>query len=213
MYETTDSGSLHAQGCATFDARRLYYTSGMSDSSASAAERALIQRAIRGEVEAYGEIVRQHQVAVFNVCYRMLNDWAEAEDAAQETFIRAHARLATFDLERPFGPWIRRVAANLCLNRLEARHTTAPLDEERDRAVAGDPELARAEAEQTNTVRAAVVSLPPHYRAVIELRHFQDLSYDEIAVELKLSLSDVKSHLFRARKLLAEKLKRDDSSD
>ncbi|MGQ0603670.1 MAG: RNA polymerase sigma factor [Anaerolineales bacterium] len=184
----------------------------MSDSSA-AAERAVIERALRGDAEAYGQLIRQHQGMVFNVCYRMLNDWAEAENASQETFIRAHARLATFDLERPFGPWIRRVAANLCLNRLEARHTTVALDEERDRAVAGDPETARAEAEQTKAVRAAVASLPPHYRAVIELRHFQDLSYDESVVELKLSLSDVKSHLFRARKMLAEKLKRDEASD
>ena len=178
----------------------------MSDSSA-AAERALLQRALHGEASAYGEVVRQHQTAVFNVCYRLLHDRAEAEDATQETFIRAHARLGTFDLERPFGPWIRRVAANLCLNRMASRKPEAPLDEERDQATGGDPEATRVRAEQSEAVRAAIASLPPHYRLVIELRHFQELSYDEIAVELKLALSDVKSHLFRARKLLAEKLR------
>jgi RNA polymerase sigma-70 factor (ECF subfamily) len=179
----------------------------MSDSSATAADRALIQRAQGGDAEAYGAIIRQHQASVFNVCYRMMGERAEAEDAAQEAFIRAHSRLHTFDLERPFGPWIRRVAANLCLNRLESRKAEAPLDEERDRAPDGDPETAQVHAEQTRAVRAAIAGLPPHYRAVIELRHFQELSYDAIAAELKLPLTDVKSHLFRARKLLAERLR------
>jgi RNA polymerase sigma-70 factor (ECF subfamily) len=178
----------------------------MSDSSA-AAERALVERALRGDAEAYGQLVRLHQSAVFSVCYRMMHDRAEAEDAAQEAFLRAHSRLRTFDLTRPFGPWMRRVAANLCLNRLESRKAEAPLDEERDRATTGDPETAHAQAEQSAAVRAAIAGLPPHYRAVVELRHFQELSYDEIAVELRLPLSDVKSHLFRARKLLAERLR------
>lgn len=79
-------------------------------------DRDLILRARRGETEAFGELVRLTQAAVFNVCYRLLGERREAEDLTQETFLRAWERLHTFDVERPFLPWIRRVAANLCLN-------------------------------------------------------------------------------------------------
>ncbi len=120
--------------------------------------------------------------------------------------MRAHDRLHTFDLSREFGPWIRRVAANLCLNYLESRKVDTPLDEERDADPAQLPEAATEVRERSEQIRRALSSLPPHYRVVVELRHFQELSYDEIAAELNIPLSDVKSHLFRARKLLAEKL-------
>lgn len=172
-------------------------------------QRELVERAQRGETAAFGELVRVHQASVFNVCLRLMSERAEAEDAAQEAFIRAYGRLKTFLPERPFGPWMRRVAANVCLNRLEARQETLPLDEERDEAAELTPEASRVQTEQSQAVRAALASLPTHYRAVVELRHFQELSYDEIAAELNLPLSDVKSHLFRARKILAEKLKRE----
>jgi len=169
-------------------------------------DRDLIVRARRGESEAFGELVSRHQSGVFNVCYRLLHEHGEAEDLAQETFMRAYDRLHTFDLEREFGPWIRRVAANLCLNYLESRRVTAPLDEERDADQTLLPEAVTEVRERSEQIRAALSSLPPHYRVVVELRHYQELSYDEIAKELDIPLSDVKSHLFRARKILAEKL-------
>lgn len=169
-------------------------------------DRDLILHARRGEAGAYGELVERHQKAVFNACYRILHDRSGAEDMAQETFLRAHARLGGFDLERPFGPWIRRVAVNVCLNHLESLRTEAALDDERDAGEDGRPEAVIEEREQGERIRAALASLPVHYRAVVELRHFQNLSYGEIAAELGIPLSDVKSHLFRARKLLAEKL-------
>ena len=174
-------------------------------------DRDLAFRARRGEAEAFGELVRRYQASVFNVCYRVLGERREAEDLAQEAFLRAYERLATFNAELPFGPWMRRVAANLCLNRLEnvrGAPVSVPLDDERDpEAVGSDPAVAREYAERADAVRAALLSLPVPYRAVIELRHFQELSYDQIAASLGIPLSDVKSHLFRARKMLAEKLK------
>jgi RNA polymerase sigma-70 factor (ECF subfamily) len=169
-------------------------------------DRDLIQRAHRGDAEAFGELIIRHQTSVFNVCYRMLHERFEAEDMTQETFIRVRERLDTFDAERPFGPWIRRVAVNVCLNYLESRHTVTALDEERKSDESQSPESQTEERERGEQIRRALVSLPAHFRAVIELRHYQELSYDEIAAELKIPLSDVKSHLFRARKLLAEKL-------
>lgn len=169
-------------------------------------DRDLILRARRGDAEAYGELVTRHQTSVFNVCYRMLHNRGDAEDLAQETFVRVCDRLHLFDLERDFGPWIRRVAANLCLNHMEAQKPVAALDEERDEDKAQSPGEQVEGKERSEQVRAALASLPPRYRLVIELRHYQNMSYNEIASELTLSLSDVKSHLFRARKLLAEKL-------
>lgn len=175
-------------------------------------DRDLILRARRGDPEAFGELVRAHQAGVFNVCYRMMGERREAEDMAQEAFIRAYERINTFDAERPFGPWMRRVAANVCLNQLAAHKPEhAELDEERDADPAPLPESGREVQEEAERVRNALRKLPPHYRAVVELRHYQDLSYDEIAAELKIPLSDVKSHLFRARKILAESLSREPS--
>ena len=169
-------------------------------------DRELIQRARRGDAEAYGELVLRHQTGVFNVCYRILHERTEAEDLSQETFLRARERLDLFDEERPFGPWIRRVAANVCLNHLEAQKRPAELDEERDADKSQLPEALVEARERSEQIRRALASLPARYRVVVELRHYQELSYDEIAAELKIPLSDVKSHLFRARKVLAEKL-------
>jgi RNA polymerase sigma-70 factor (ECF subfamily) len=170
-------------------------------------DRDLVQLAIRGENDAFGELVTRYQTGVFNVCYRILHERGEAEDMAQETFLRAHGRLNSFDAERPFGPWIRRVAANVCLNYLESQKVTAELDEEKDADESHSPEKQVEVKERSEQIRAALASLPAHYRAVVELRHYQEMSYEEIAGELKIPLSDVKSHLFRARKILAEKLK------
>lgn len=182
---------------------------------AESSDRALVLRTQRGEVEAFGELVRRYQNSVFNVCFRLLGECHEAEDLTQETFIRAFQRLDTFDVDRPFGPWVRRVAANLCLNHLQRLPPSRlSLNDERDasrwdvrlQATSTGPEAALERAERTEALRAAILELPPHYRAVIELRHFQELSYAEIAAELGIPLSNVKSYLFRARKQLARRL-------
>ena len=171
----------------------------------------LVSRVRQGDLEAYGELVRRYQGSVFGVCYRLLGDRQEAEDLAQDAFLRGYERLDTFDLAYPFGPWIRRVAANLCLNRLQRnRPETLDLDDEtgwRGAPPGPTPESATERRQEAEVVRHAVLSLPPMYRAVIELRHYQEASYDEIASTLRLPLSDVKSHLYRARRLLARRLK------
>lgn len=166
-----------------------------------------------GEHQAFGELVRRYQNSVFNVCYRIMGERREAEDMTQDAFLRAHDRLRTYDPDRPFGPWIRRVGANLCLNNIKQRRlTTLPLEEELEgitRKVSERPEAAQAHAERATIIRDAILALPGHYRAVIELRHFFDMSYQEISAALEIPLSDVKSHLFRARQTLAERLSPD----
>jgi RNA polymerase sigma-70 factor (ECF subfamily) len=169
----------------------------------------LARRACQKDLEAFGGLARRYAATVYNVCYRLLGERREAEDLAQEVFFRVYRRLDGYDPERPFGPWIRKVATNLCLNHLEAQRgeglaleETGELPDPR----APSPEQAVEQTEQAERVRKALAELPPRFRAVIELRHFQNLSYAEIAEQLGLPLSDVKSDLFRARKLLAKRL-------
>jgi RNA polymerase sigma-70 factor (ECF subfamily) len=180
-------------------------------SDASDAELVLQTRG--GEIQAFGELVRRYQESVFNVCYRLAGERREAEDLTQEAFLRAFRRLDSFDETRPFGPWMRRLAANLSLNALQRRvPVELPLEEEHEWIPGhggGMPEPQAVQRERTAAVRQAIQGLPPHFRAVIELRHYQGLSYAEIAEALSLPLSDVKSHLYRARKHLAQVLEPD----
>jgi RNA polymerase sigma-70 factor (ECF subfamily) len=174
-------------------------------------DRDLVLRVRGGDAEAFGHLVQRYQNSVYNVCYRLLGEPGAAQDEAQEAFIRAYQRLDRYDESRPFGPWIRQVAANLCLNQLaRLRRPSVSLDDERDEPhvpLAADPAADGEQAETALALRAAIAALPPHYRAVIELRHFQDLSYAEIAAAMDWPVSDVKSYLFRARKLLARELR------
>ncbi len=172
-------------------------------------ERDLALRARQGDRDAFAEIVRRHQQAVFNAAYRLLGNVRDSEDAAQETFIRAFQFFDKFDADRPLAPWLKRIAVNVCLNRLEGIKPASSLDDEA--APAPDPnpgpEALTVNRARDERIRIELSQLPPRYRIVIELRHFQELSYEEIAKELKRPMSDVKSDLFRARKILSERLK------
>jgi RNA polymerase sigma-70 factor (ECF subfamily) len=169
----------------------------------------LAERIQRGGQDAFAELIQQNQSAVFNVAYRFFGNVRDAEDAAQETFLRAWRFFDQFDADRPLGPWLKRICVNVCLNRLESNPPLLPLDD--DRSPPHDPnpgpESVAVKRGLENRIRTELASLPPRYRAVIELRHFQELSYEEIAAALNRPLSDVKSDLFRARKLLADRLK------
>jgi RNA polymerase sigma-70 factor (ECF subfamily) len=174
----------------------------------SADEHELARRVKQGDREAFGELVHRHQQAVFNAAYRVLGNVHDAEDAAQETFVRAFRFFERFDPDRPLAPWLKRIAVNTCLNRLEARRPAAALDEEAITSGADPgPEGQTVIRQRDERVRYELARLPPLYRAVVELRHFQDLSYQEIARQLGRPVSSVKSDLFRARKLLAEALR------
>ncbi|MGD8457928.1 MAG: sigma-70 family RNA polymerase sigma factor [Anaerolineales bacterium] len=171
----------------------------------------LIHRSLDGETEAYGELVIRYQQSVFNVCYRLLSNYRDAEDMTQNTFIRAYKRLQTFDDQRPFGPWIRKIATNLCINVFQKNTPASVPYEGRYHNIPSNngstPEDIYRQTEQADTIHHAILSLPPKHRVIIELRHYQELSYQEIAEILHIPLSDVKSYLFRGRKLLAERLK------
>jgi RNA polymerase sigma-70 factor (ECF subfamily) len=173
------------------------------------AEAAPARQATRGDHEPFAELIRSHQQAVFNVAWRMLGNAQDAEDAAQETFLRAYRFWHTFDSSRPPGPWLKRIAVNVCLGRLGQAIPDQPIDDEQVQPPDPHPGP-EAQAEQRGLqehVRTELLRLPPRFRAVIELRHYQELSYEEIAAALNRPLSDVKSDLFRARKLLSARLR------
>jgi RNA polymerase sigma-70 factor (ECF subfamily) len=187
------------------------------DRWAGSTEGSLVDASLRGRPEAYGELVRRHQVAVYNVAYRLVGERQVALDVTQDAFVRAYQSLGTFKPDRPFGPWIKRIATNVALDWLGRRASTVPLPprpraegtsavEETRADESAEPEHRYLEWEERDRIRRAILALPPRYRAVVELRHFQDLAYDEIAATLGIPLSDVKSHLFRARRLLRERL-------
>jgi RNA polymerase sigma-70 factor, ECF subfamily len=171
-------------------------------------ERDLAKRAAQGDRDAFGGLVNTHQAGVYNVAYRMLGECREAEDATQETFLRAYRAIRTLDPQRPPGPWLKKIAVNVCLNWLERREILQIEDETTIRSPGPGPEAQIIQREQNHQIHAALLALLPRYRAAIELRHFQELSYAEMAETLNRPLSDIKSDLFRARKLLAEILER-----
>ncbi len=171
----------------------------------------LALRVRRGDVEAFGLLVQRYQDSVYSVGYRVLRESQDAEDLTQEAFIRAYEKLDLYDIDQPFGPWIRRIAANLAINALKKRKLLLPLDEQRDRdprQARSNPEIALERAQLYRDVQAALGELPPHYRVAIELRHYHDLSYAEIAESMEIPLNTARTYLYRARQALAAVLRK-----
>lgn len=159
--------------------------------------------ALQGNRDAYGELVRRHQTSAYNTARRIVGDSQDALDVTQDAFVRAYDALATFDRARPFAPWLHTIVTNLALNFVQRKRPTTELDLELNAQDANaNPETRALASEQQARVRQALLLLPPAWRAVVELRHFQEMSYEEISAALNLPVSDVKSHLFRARQKL-----------
>ncbi len=175
-------------------------------------DRLLVERARRGDQLAFGELVQMHQHAVYNLCYRMLGERGESEDAAQETFLRAYSHLDRYDAERPFRTWLLSIASNHCIDRLRKRRLVWLSIEEPlppHPALNSDeiePEDAVISNERGAAIQRMLDELSPEYRAAVVLRYWYDLSYTEIAEVLNTTESAVKSRLFRARQALAEKM-------
>ena len=175
----------------------------------------LALRTLRGDKLAYNILVERYQRAVFAVCYRMLANAKTAEDIAQEVFMRAYKNIASYDTSRPFGPWVRRIAVNLSINHLKKKRFNllpyADYDERMSQREDKQPEQQVLLNEQARELQQVLQQLPLTQLTVIEMHHFHDMSYREIAEQLAMPINTVKSHLFRARKKLAEKLReRDD---
>ncbi|MGI8687666.1 MAG: sigma-70 family RNA polymerase sigma factor [Thermomicrobiales bacterium] len=169
-------------------------------------ELALIERAIAGDERAFAELVTRYQTAVYNLAYRMLGDVGEAEDAAQEVFLRIYRRLATYDADHRFSTWVLSIASHYCIDLLRRKRPwLVPLENISNwmRARSRGPEAAALVQEQQDTVRTLLAKLPEHYRLVLLLRYWHDLGYEEIAQVVDLPVSTIKARLHRARNALA----------
>ncbi|MFL5733968.1 MAG: sigma-70 family RNA polymerase sigma factor [Chloroflexia bacterium] len=176
--------------------------------SAPDLDRLAVQAALRGDQDAFAGLVTRYQSAVYNMAYRMLGDPTEAEDAAQEVFVRAWNQLHTFQLDRRFSTWLLSIASHYCIDLLRRRRPAAPLDDVALYVESDDPapdEIA-LQGEQAETVKRMLDRLPEKYRSVTVLRYYNDLSYDEISRVTGLTESAVKTQLHRARRMLAEQI-------
>jgi RNA polymerase sigma-70 factor (ECF subfamily) len=171
-------------------------------------ETELIFKAREGDRNAFNELVRIHAQGVMNVIYRMCGDAQIAEDAAQETFIRAWSHLGSFRVDSSLRNWLYRIALNTATDMLRKEKHILPNDMD-DFSFADPqpgPEGTYLREERTALVQAAIQSLPDASRAALVLKEYEGLSYREIADALDIPIGTVMSRLNYARKMLKEKL-------
>ena len=173
---------------------------------------ALLARLRTGDTRAFEELVTTYQHRLFGVALRMLGSRAEAEEIAQETFLRAHRALGEFRGEARLGTWLYAIASRLCLNRLAAasRRHEVPDDTalQQQPAEGADAAAVLEQRELQAALHDAVAALPEERRIVVVLRDLEGLAYEEIAEVLGLPLNTVRSRLHRARLDLKAKLER-----
>ncbi|GHO94100.1 ECF RNA polymerase sigma factor SigW [Reticulibacter mediterranei] len=166
-----------------------------------------------GDQDAFAQLVQRHQRRVFNLVFRMLQQYEEANEVTQETFLAAWQGLSSFRGDARFSTWLYRIAYNCCLKQLEQRKKDKALNA----AIQAEHLLDHADKEERastvleihdyqNLVREHLSMLPAKYRVVLVLRHLQEMTYEEMAEILTIPIGTIKTHLFRARNLLKERL-------
>lgn len=171
-----------------------------------------VRKAIKGDAQAFTQLVELYQRPVFNLCYRVLGNAQDAEDAAQETFLRAYQHMRRYDSNRPFSTWLLSIAAHYCIDQTRKRRYPLVSVEELVEPELPEPspgvETVVGRKEEQQRVRAILETLDPVDRAAVILYYWYDFSYDEICQSLSLTLSAVKSRLHRARRAMAEEWSR-----
>ena len=183
-------------------------------------EQDVIRRVLRGDSEAFSELVAAYQKNVYNIALRLLGSREDAEDLTQETFLTAYRRLGDFRGESRFSTWLCRIASNACIDALRRRKHTDALSLTREDEDAEDaeweipdeslaPEALLSQKLTRDAVRRGLRELSPEGRQVLILRELEGMSYEEIGETLGLEPGTVKSRIFRARKKLCAFLLRD----
>jgi RNA polymerase sigma factor, sigma-70 family len=171
---------------------------------------ALVAACQAGDQDAFALLLQRHQRRVFNLVFRMLQQYDEANEVTQDVFLAAWQGLPSFRGDARFSTWLYRIAYNCALKQLEQRKKdwalqtaiqAVPIESEEQVGV----ELAEAHDRQ-ELVREHLSRLPAKYRAVLILRHLQDMTYEEMAEILTVPIGTIKTQLFRARNLLKERL-------
>ncbi len=183
-----------------------------------AAEQACVQAVLAGDRNAYQQLIEAHQSRVFHLALRLLGNEREAEDAAQDAFLQAYTKLASYNPEWRFKTWVMTITNNLCIDKLRRRKlepTTfsdyaQPTDsngEERELEFVSSelpPDAAAAQNEQRRAVGRLLQQLPAEDRSMVVMFYWDDLSYEDIARTMQTTVSAVKSRLFRARRTLSQ---------
>lgn len=180
-------------------------------------DRALVTRILGGDRDRFTELVKRYEKRVINYVYRITHRYEEAHDLAQEIFVKVFLALDRYDPKYQFSTWLFRIAQNSAIDALRKKSVAeVPItrppgseDEGKEREFADTgvtPERALKNKQLSAAIDKAVLNLPADYRELIQLRHFAELSYEEIASMKKLPLGTVKNKLFRARNLLKDAL-------
>mgnify|MGYP003499260849 FL=1 len=176
-----------------------------------------IKQVLKGDQNAYADIVNLYQHKLYQICYRMLGNKQEAEDIAQEAFVRAYINLHSYDQKRKFSTWIYRIATNLCIDRIRKKKPDYYLDAEvagtdgldMYSQIAADeklPEDVVAQMELQERIQYEISRLPDKYRSVIVLKYIEELSLQEISEILDMPLGTVKTRIHRGREALRKQL-------
>jgi RNA polymerase sigma-70 factor (ECF subfamily) len=165
----------------------------------------LVERLQRGEDAAFDELLSRYKRAVVNFCYRLLGNADDADDAAQEVFVRVYQRIGDFKPRGKFSTWLFALARNACIDRLryQKRHPTEPLDTTPEPAMVSHETETREIGDQ---IAAAVLQLPEDQRTAIVLAEYHGMSYAEIAGVMRCSEKSVESRLYRAKQTLRQRL-------
>jgi RNA polymerase sigma-70 factor (ECF subfamily) len=173
----------------------------------------LITASKHGDQDAFARLVQRYQRRIFNLVYRMLQQYEEASEITQETFLAAWQGLPSFRGDARFATWLYRIAYNCALKQLETRKRDKALRValQAEQALQSHVGYESTDAQMDEHERQAFVQehlsrLPAKYRIVLILRHLQDMSYEEMAEILTMPIGTIKTHLFRARNLLKERL-------
>jgi RNA polymerase sigma-70 factor (ECF subfamily) len=181
-------------------------------------DRTLVERILGGDRELFGVLVKRYERRIVNYVYRITHRYEEAHDLAQEIFVKVYLALDRYDPKYQFSTWLFRIAQNSAIDALRKKSISeVPLvrqtgddSEAKEREFADETDISPYRALKNKQLSVAiddaVEHLPPDYRELIQLRHFAELSYEEIASMKKLPLGTVKNKLFRARNLLKEAL-------
>jgi RNA polymerase sigma-70 factor (ECF subfamily) len=165
----------------------------------------LVERCRNGDRRAFEALVDRYQKPVFNAALRMLRSHEDARDVAQTVFLKVYEHLGDYDPTYRFYSWIYRIALNESINVLDRRRRLEPISgDEIDERLGAEDEAASEQSAQR--VQRALMTIKPEYRAVIVLKHFLELSYEDIGQVLQLPEKTVKSRLFTARQLLKDAL-------
>ena len=164
----------------------------------------LAARSLGGDTTAFEALVIRYERVLFSVALRMLGNYADACDATQSAFVKAYEKIGTFDPRFRFFSWMYRILLNECLNEKRSRRPYEAITP--NMAVGGGPLETLEALDRRRRVQRALLQLPVEYRTVLVLRHFGDLSYDDISATLGVPAKTVKSRLHTARQRLHELL-------